>query len=592
MARRFLWTIPFALVIALLTAGAPAQAKPFHLSDPARLPFLPRIEKDDAPALCAAVKKSIQRSFVKTGMALLDETIETVPFRKRSFGKSDGGYEKTAPIAELDYDNDGTEDVLARRDSTTGGTLRAYRFLFRFPNMESLVKQIETDDGYFGMFHANDGRSYGSQLMGLGQFDEGFYPFLFSGKAYFYIAPQLDQEINESVLSIQLHSHVVRYDSAEEITTLCAFRISHPLSEILAANSLKLLERFVIRLRAIRGESNCSRGSSHPHVYLNNRFGWVSHALSVAPWRFQSFPHGLETMASENIRTDPEHDRAATLRFLSDWAEVGIWNFRTFQDLDRLERNVIAELARYYVKAFGYDETGAKDLAQRATTALLTQTLITPSYYAFDPANRRRPADPLSARKTLLMDELRSALASPREITRLLERALLHSSISFDQISALIDRGASLDGTVEPVFFFAAGNTYHMGFLLQRGVDINVTNAFGKTALMYAAQLGQSHSVEFLLKHGADTNLTTRPLSSCGAMDYAIGIGGRTALMYAAENASAKTIEMLVKAGANRTAQDTQGRRAIDYLALNWRLSKSDLREATLILAEAVKPAD
>jgi serine/threonine-protein phosphatase 6 regulatory ankyrin repeat subunit B len=47
-------------------------------------------------------------------------------------------------------------------------------------------------------------------------------------------------------------------------------------------------------------------------------------------------------------------------------------------------------------------------------------------------------------------------------------------------------------------------------FLLKRGLDINLQNEQGETALILAAWYGREDLVELLLKKGADPNLKTR----------------------------------------------------------------------------------
>ena len=107
---------------------------------------------------------------------------------------------------------------------------------------------------------------------------------------------------------------------------------------------------------------------------------------------------------------------------------------------------------------------------------------------------------------------------------------------------------------------------------------VNTRNAFGKTALMAAAEADQLESVRFLLDHGARVNADTWQTGGSKTMDRDF----RTALMYAAANASLPVIKALLAAGADPRQTDSAGLRPIHYLlgaglgAPNPRLSPAD----------------
>ena len=103
--------------------------------------------------------------------------------------------------------------------------------------------------------------------------------------------------------------------------------------------------------------------------------------------------------------------------------------------------------------------------------------------------------------------------------------------------------------------------------LLSRGHDPNHPNQWGKTPLMYAAQLNYFDSARALLRSGANVNATTN-----GSLRFA----GRTALMYAAENSDIKMVRLLLSANADAEATDSQGNSVAAYLASNENI---DLRD-------------
>lgn len=75
--------------------------------------------------------------------------------------------------------------------------------------------------------------------------------------------------------------------------------------------------------------------------------------------------------------------------------------------------------------------------------------------------------------------------------------------------------------------------------------DINIANASGHTALMFAAINGRKDLVDLLLKNGANKDAVTEK--------------GWTALMLASINGSQDLIDLLLKNGANKEAVNTNG---------------------------------
>ena len=80
------------------------------------------------------------------------------------------------------------------------------------------------------------------------------------------------------------------------------------------------------------------------------------------------------------------------------------------------------------------------------------------------------------------------------------------------------------------------GNLEEIERLLGQGVDVNATDNFGMTALMYAADLGRTDIAGLLIDNGADVN--------------AVDNYGRTALMHAIDNGHTETAKLLKEKGA------------------------------------------
>lgn len=81
------------------------------------------------------------------------------------------------------------------------------------------------------------------------------------------------------------------------------------------------------------------------------------------------------------------------------------------------------------------------------------------------------------------------------------------------------------------------GHTACVELILRNGMDVNVKDFQGMTALMFAAKAGFDSTIAALLHFGADINAK----------------GDKTALMYAAENGHTACVDLLIKKGADLT---------------------------------------
>jgi ankyrin repeat protein len=89
---------------------------------------------------------------------------------------------------------------------------------------------------------------------------------------------------------------------------------------------------------------------------------------------------------------------------------------------------------------------------------------------------------------------------------------------------------------------------------LNQGIDVNVTDEHGQTALILAADEGHVDTVKLLLRHGASPDLQNR-------------LGG-TALMMASFNDHLEVVTELLKAGADVNAKSKNGYTALMQVAV------------------------
>ena len=128
----------------------------------------------------------------------------------------------------------------------------------------------------------------------------------------------------------------------------------------------------------------------------------------------------------------------------------------------------------------------------------------------------------------------------------------------------------------EPLLTDAIEHPATLRALLDLGLDPNEIGASGRTPLMTAARLDLVEAADILLAHGAapdtgagdavaQTDSTGDPL--CMKGDVAVSDApGRTALSYAAELGSPEMIRLLLDHGAGAARPDSTGRRPTDYV--------------------------
>jgi cytochrome c len=309
---------------------------------------------------------------------------------------------------------------------------------------------------------------------------------------------------------------------------------------------------------------------------------------------------------------------ARTERFLSDWAlEWDAWSQREYQTWREDFLSAQTALATYYVSAFGLDRHQAEKAAEQAIQRATAAYIEIPQSYV--------PVDPPSLSELIELDEYQQYSAINTQIRKMIaqgvhvaqiesyirqvtgkpgaKEAARNARLSAGSGAAQPDgskcgiqvfrsaKGKVLSTTYgppcppqysqpEPAFLhvkkdleqvlfaswqLAVQHPHLVEMLLRHGLDVNVKNDFGKTMLMYAAQLNRPDVVRLLLKRGAKVNMKTINVEQCGMVIK----GGRDALSYAAENAGIEVMRLLVEAGAEVATIETQDRTLRDLLASN-----------------------
>jgi hypothetical protein len=202
------------------------------------------------------------------------------------------------------------------------------------------------------------------------------------------------------------------------------------------------------------------------------------------------------------------------------WSLHGVMEHRALAEYQAQFVRAAAIVTDFYRAKFGWSQPRAAQMADAALTGAIVGGFSFPSEYDPYPAPGER-----ELRQAILskapMEQIRGIAIDAREIDRDNHDSLLNVAVEYPQ--ALI-------------------------YLLERGFDPNIGNAFGKTPLMYAAQYNQLKSAEILLKAGANPNATTYlPFDRC---EFTIGTSSLTPLHYATRYSSARMVKLLLEHGA------------------------------------------
>lgn len=326
-------------------------------------------------------------------------------------------------------------------------------------------------------------------------------------------------------------------------------------------------DRWIADIGQVQGQEGPNSGSGH---FLDAHLG----ATSVLATRAAVRPADVILLALDELdRTGPREQGKSPERSkmgVELWGFAGPWNHVKVEHLEADSTPALAALSHYYVMTYGMTKDDAASAATRVTDAIW-QASFSFDMFGDETERGKTTAAEIDADRREQADAFaRSPIRS--HATALIRTAILVGASKAD-IAALIAAGAELGNlstSSEPALFFALERTEIAQLLIEKGANVNETNAFGKTALMYAAQFDLYDALELLLKARANVSAVTqkRPVDEAD-IEYNMSRANRSALMYAAENASRRVIERLIDAGADVHAVDSQRNGIAFYLKSN-----------------------
>lgn len=334
-------------------------------------------------------------------------------------------------------------------------------------------------------------------------------------------------------------------------------------------------DRWIADIRRVQGQEGPYSGSAH---YLDA----LLDATGVLATRAADRPADLILLALHepdrhelhNPYDSPQRSKMGA----EVWGLAGPWNHVKVEHLETDSAPALAALSRYYVTTYGMTKHDAAFAATEVTNDIWRGSL---HFYNFGEEMEEGKTTPAEIDADL-REQADAFARSPigSKATSLIRPAILAGASRAD-IAALIAAGAglgNLSATTEPALFFALERTEIEQLLIEKGANVNETNSFGKTALMYAAQCNFYNALDLLLKAKANANAVTNepPPAPAYEIEYRMDRTKRSALMYAAENASLRVIERLIDAGADVHAVDSQGNGIAFYLNRNTILRPSE----------------
>jgi len=309
---------------------------------------------------------------------------------------------------------------------------------------------------------------------------------------------------------------IFEFDRNLEPNLICEAQLGSPqaLTENKSVENVLGILNVVTEIIGPEGDCGSMHAQSGHVQFMNKAF---ADALA-RPWAIISGP--ANGTLNENLQL---------------WSIGGLWEHKLYQRFKKLYPLAQSELERFYIEKVGLEKNAAKKLAVDNLSSALE------SGFAFS-----RSQSPNYSRV----------------------RAAILDGEAIEKITLALDSSENDPKNSSDFLFIAVERPEVVALLLAKGWDPNVTNAFGKTPLMEAAQYDAVDAAKLLLKSGAITEATTHyPADHCA---YQLSTTGMTALHYAVRYSSKQFIDLLIDNGAPIYFKDSRNYRAgftpFDYL--------------------------
>lgn len=315
----------------------------------------------------------------------------------------------------------------------------------------------------------------------------------------------------------------------------------------------------------IRGSnSSCSGISYLPKL---TEFNLLLLKISIDPLTYQK---ELER------KTNLEKKYQELNTYFKYWAYQSIGNFRLYQSFWQKYNNALEPLENYYQKTFNLDKTTSFFLAKQALNEFLNWA-VGETKIIKDILPISKTLENKNCNESCLKQFIYTNNPSRTELTIALRSALLNQR-NTTIIQTLLDFGANLDEGYESAIFYALENYQNTKFLIERGANVNQSNAFGKTPLFYAIEFQEKDIIELLLNNKADVNHkyinNNEKLALSANIESntpyfitfcALEHTSKNVLMHAAAYGNTEILKLLVQKGVKLFEKDDLGFNALDF---------------------------
>ncbi|WP_170176747.1 ankyrin repeat domain-containing protein [Litorilituus sediminis] len=352
-------------------------------------------------------------------------------------------------------------------------------------------------------------------------------PYLFIVGSYF--------EYKGKILLYKLNADA-KWESACEISVVPKGSESNSSKEYNKAKlSISALNQSIQGLT--RGAGRC--GSMNTEYRWRNRTTSALNQTMFRPW-------AMNNSAEGSVNSYGDYKRI--IDSLKRWSLTGLSEHAALKAYSTQLTLTVIDLSKFYQKSFGWSESKAKWMAEFALTSAVSKGF---GFYMYEPSFSKGEYE---LRNNILDDDSKSI-----------------NSLKFDasKIDSQLTSWASPEGK-ESILNIAIRDPEKLKLLLDKSIDPNSVNQFGKTPLMYAAQYNQLESAKLLIEHGANTiAATTKPADTCY---YTLKTTKMTALHYAVRYASSEFIRLLLDNGAEpfMTAENGHNHPTTLETALDW----------------------
>lgn len=289
-----------------------------------------------------------------------------------------------------------------------------------------------------------------------------------------------------------------------------------------------------------------------------------------ANWRY--FRFGLAKLGyhPQAFKIDVNQVTKQT-QYFREWSYKSPYNRKLYEDYLAELKKVKPLLSRWYLSHHNISKAVADNYSNNALN-YISHWGFGYIPYSWEP-------------ETILLPKIELAIANQgKEIEKEMLLSLSESSenAKFNSLNLLLVENKKLS-VLKKIFQsinrdFISENDWHkllsnslrnekfLYYLLDKNVNPNSKNDFGKTALYYAIQLNFYSATKILLENGANVNhqYSIKKINekySCAPLTKS----GRTPLMHGAQHSDVKMLELLLKYGANINDKDVFGSNALDY---------------------------